>query len=300
VNALIEWLAGVLPGPAPEIEPLTGGYRNTTLLLTRDDQRWVLRRHRHANRAAVEVAIAARVKGVVPVPDVLAADLDGSASGMPTLLLTYVDGTPGHEATGFAADAGRKLAAIGTVTFDRPGALATPDLIPSTEGMPGDLAGFVADRMRSPDVRLTTSERDGLTRLAEEWAPLIPEGDARLVHADYNPKNLLTHNGSVVAVLDWEFAFSGSPLADVGNMLRFADRPFADAFIAGYREAGGELPQDWRAISRALDLFALADLLTRKETSPVTEAVTGLVRALLAQPCGPNDCCGPKPPCGAP
>lgn len=280
MTALSNWLATVLPGPAPGIRPLAGGYRNTTLLLTRGDHRWVLRRHRHGNRAAVEVALAERLRGIVPVPEVLAADLDGGASGMPTLLLAHIDGTPGDRATGFAQDAGRKLAAIGTVAFDRPGDLSTPDLVPRG-GMPGDLASFVAGCMRSPNVRLSSQDRDALIRLAEDWAPLVPDGDARLVHSDYNPKNLLARNGIVTAVLDWEFAHSGSPLTDVGNMLRFADPSFADDFIAGYREAGGALPDDWRAISRALDLFALADLLTRNETSPVTEAVTGLVLRLI-------------------
>ncbi|TDP97868.1 phosphotransferase family protein [Labedaea rhizosphaerae] len=284
MTTLNDWLATVLPGPAPHIQPLAGGYRNTTLLLTRDNQRWVVRRHRHGNRAAVEVAIAQRVAGIVPVPAVLAADLDGSASGIPTLLLDYIDGRPPHHA---CADAGRKLAAIGTVTFDhpgtfdRPGAPDTPDLVPSPDGMPGSLPEFVAECMRSPHVRLTTPERDALIRLAERWSPLIPRDAAHLVHSDYNPKNLLVRNATVVAVLDWEFAYSGSPLADVGNMLRFAEEPEHTEFLRGYREIA-ELPDDWRAISKALDLFALAELLTREETNPVTEAVTGLVRKMIS------------------
>ena len=96
-------------------------------------------------------------------------------------------------------------------------------------------------------------------------------GRARqLVHSDYNGKNLLAVGGdgrwSISAVLDWEFAFSGSPLTDVGNMLRFrAGGPpgFAGGFVAGYRDAGGQLPERWREISEALDLYALADFLTR-------------------------------------
>jgi aminoglycoside phosphotransferase (APT) family kinase protein len=92
----------------------------------------------------------------------------------------------------------------------------------------------------------------------------------RLVHSDYNGKNLLAvaRDGlwTVSAVLDWEFAFSGSPLADIGNMLRFDEEQpdgFAAGFIAGYEEAAGPLPPGWREISEALDLYALADFLTR-------------------------------------
>jgi aminoglycoside phosphotransferase (APT) family kinase protein len=87
----------------------------------------------------------------------------------------------------------------------------------------------------------------------------------QLVHSDYNPKNLIVAPGpggwSVAAVLDWEFAYSGCPLADIGNMLRFRAEipaPFAEALITGYRGAGGELPARWRELSEALDLYALA------------------------------------------
>jgi hypothetical protein len=49
-------------------------------------------------------------------------------------------------------------------------------------------------------------------------------------------------------------------------MLRFrACQPpgFAEGFVDGYRDAGGQLPERWREISGALDLYALADFLTR-------------------------------------
>ena len=44
-------------------------------------------------------------------------------------------------------------------------------------------------------------------------------------------------------------------------MLRDPRPPgFADGFLDGY---GDRLPPDWRELSQALDLFALADFLTR-------------------------------------
>jgi hypothetical protein len=49
-------------------------------------------------------------------------------------------------------------------------------------------------------------------------------------------------------------------------MLRFPGAypaGFGDGFIVGYRRAGGQLPPDWRELSQALDLYALADFLTR-------------------------------------
>src|SRR6185437_5269651 len=92
-------------------------------------------------------------------------------------------------------------------------------------------------------------------------------------------------DGSVAAVLDWEFAFSGSPLNDVGNMLRFEQPPgFAAGFADGFRDGGGELPPDWREISAALDLAALADLLTRPAGHRYFGKAVSAVRARLARP----------------
>jgi hypothetical protein len=70
----------------------------------------------------------------------------------------------------------------------------------------------------------------------------------------------------VEAVLDWEFAFSGPPLADVGNMLRRQERMpavFVDSFSAGFHAGGGALPPGWRSIAAALDAMALLDFLDR-------------------------------------
>jgi aminoglycoside phosphotransferase (APT) family kinase protein len=113
------------------------------------------------------------------------------------------------------------------------------------------------------------------------------------VHAGYNGKNLLAVGSdgrwSISAVLDWEFAFSGSPLTDIGNMLRFRDEHppgFGDGFIAGYRDAGGELPERWREISEALDLYPLADFLTRPPGHRYFGKAVAALRDRLAR--GPN------------
>ena len=68
----------------------------------------------------------------------------------------------------------------------------------------------------------------------------------------------------MAAVLDWEFAVSGSPLADVGHFLRYerSGRPAAEPhFRTGYLEAGGRLPPEWRRLARLVDLVALCEML---------------------------------------
>jgi aminoglycoside phosphotransferase (APT) family kinase protein len=90
----------------------------------------------------------------------------------------------------------------------------------------------------------------------------------------------------VTAVLDWEFAFSGSPFFDLGNLLRppLGDRPgLAAAVAAGYRRAGGQLPEDWRRMSELVDLMAWADFLNRPTTGEdlIRDAHAMITRLIL-------------------
>jgi aminoglycoside phosphotransferase (APT) family kinase protein len=287
---VLAWLGRILPRErVVAAAPLAGGYANENILVTTARDRYVLRRYRRsrgpdaARTCAVEAALAARLTArAVPVAEVIAADPAGSAAGEPLLLARYVPGILVSQAItdrrGPARDlgeaAGRALAAIGSVTFERGGVFTGPDLVPSAAGLPPVLPEFVETCLRAGHAAtaLFPAELGRLRALAAAAAPLAaPAAAARqLVHSDYNGKNLLAvasrGRWSVSAVLDWEFAFSGSPLTDIGNMLRFRDEQppgFGDGFIGGYQDAGGPLPPDWREVSEALDLYALADLLTR-------------------------------------
>jgi Ser/Thr protein kinase RdoA (MazF antagonist) len=58
------------------------------------------------------------------------------------------------------------------------------------------------------------------------------------VHGDFDPANILVDKvndaWSVTGILEWEFAFSGSYLWDVANMLRYAHKmplEFQNSFI---------------------------------------------------------------------
>lgn len=283
-----DWLAshGLPPGAIARTRRLAGGYRNhNTVLVTGTGERYVLRRYQHEDRAAVEAALAGRLAGLVPVAEVVAVGR-GERTGEPLLLSRFVPGTlvsdllpgmSGQEAARLGRAVGRVLAGIGTVSFAGPGFFAGPELEPSpVPADTGDLPAFVDRCLRAaaPSAVLTPGESDAIRRLASTSAPLLAQGPvanaSELVHADFNPKNLLAQRGeggwTVTAVLDWEFALSGSPLLDVGNMLRFEEEypaGFVTGFVDGFTPAGGSLPAGWRQISRALDLFALADLLTR-------------------------------------
>ena len=64
----------------------------------------------------------------------------------------------------------------------------------------------------------------------------IPEqGPARVCHGDYGPHNLLVSpEGEVVAITDWEIGTLGDPLADVGYLIQrwgAEEVPSAEAFL---------------------------------------------------------------------
>jgi aminoglycoside phosphotransferase (APT) family kinase protein len=275
------------------------------LIQTADGGQFVVRQYLQDDAprtCAVEAALLRLTAGIVPVAQFVAADESGQEAGQPVLLTSFVTGSllldelrrpvGEDEAAELGRSAGAALGQIGTFTFDRQGPFTDSALEPQAGGLPGSLPDFV-DRCLaagSAATALSPAEIAGLRRLAkvgQQHADRAPAA-CQLVHSDFNPKNLLIGPGpdgwTVTAVLDWEFAFSGSQLVDVGNMLRFASElpaGFADGFISGFDGAGGNLPDDWRQISLALDLYALADLLTR----PVSHryfgrAVTALRRRL--------------------
>jgi aminoglycoside phosphotransferase (APT) family kinase protein len=291
-DAALEWVAG-LGYRVVDARRLSGGFRNDNRVLTTDrGRRLVLRRCREPAAGAVEVAVAGRVRGVVPVPEVVAADPGRGfvlAEFAPGRLLSEVvaEGAADPE---LGRVAGAALAGIGTVRFGGPGLFGGAGLVPEPGSTDIPLGTFVRDCLSHSAAPLADTERNALIRLAERDQSIVDDhaGASALVHGDFNPKNILVrreHGRWVVsAVLDWEFAFSGHPLSDVGNMLRFPDElpgEFADGFVAGLRAGGAELPPDWPELARALDLFALADLLTRPPQHPLAAKVLAAVRQRL-------------------
>lgn len=107
----------------------------------------------------------------------------------------------------------------------------------------------------------------------KQYAYLFSTDDEKhLVHGDFDPANILVDqiNGSwvVTGILDWEFAFSGSYLWDVANMLRYAHKmppEFQNSFIDALQRNGIKLPPDWRTTAHLLNLSSLLDLLKRSD-----------------------------------
>ncbi|HEY0500052.1 MAG TPA: phosphotransferase [Kutzneria sp.] len=256
---------------------LAGGYSHQTSLLTLTSGPVVVRVG--GNDHGIEAAVMTAAAGHVPVPRVLKV--------LPTaMVLEYVEGTPlsealdgGTELEELGAEVGRVAAAVGAVTFGRPGFFADADLTVKPQRPWSQQLPEFAEACMAKTPRLDPATRTAWAELCAAHAPALTavDDDARLVHADLNPKNILVTRAEdgwrVDALLDWEFSFAGCPYADAANMLRFgADYPedFVDGFSAAFAE---HVPadHDWRRLGRVLDMFALSDLVTRPAGNPVAD-----------------------------
>lgn len=114
--------------------------------------------------------------------------------------------------------------------------------------------------------------------IIEKFSSYFPnEKPSVLVHGDFGPENILVDHidgkMQVSGILDWEYAFAGSSLHDVANMLRYAHQmppEFKDAFIDGMQSSGVTLPDGWEISIKLLNLSSLLDCLkcTNLETQP--------------------------------
>ena len=108
-------------------------------------------------------------------------------------------------------------------------------------------------------------------------------GRTSLVHSDLNPKNLIVDPESltVAAVLDWEFAHSGSPYTDLGNAVRFDRQPaWVDAVVATYATVSARTQSVALDLARRADLWALVELASRRGANPVADRAHDLLRAI--------------------
>ncbi|MCT4634911.1 MAG: aminoglycoside phosphotransferase family protein [Rickettsiales bacterium] len=109
-------------------------------------------------------------------------------------------------------------------------------------------------------------------RLLLNSIPIIKDTNINLVHADYDPANILVDKidgkWKVSAILDWEFAYSGSWVNDVANILRYSHKmpdSFKLSFLRGIEDNGFKLPKDWQIIVHQYNLASMLDSMIRHD-----------------------------------
>ena len=231
--ALAAWLAGAMGGAQAQVigaRKLSGGaiQENWALDVRVDaqDHALVLRRDALAtigasrSRAQEYALLATAHAGGVQVPRPVGFCDDAGVIGAPFAVLERVAGqgfgpkvvrdrTLGGDRDALARELGRQLARIHAITPDaavsailgeRPADPATTEI--------ALLRGWL------DDLGAAHAGLEWALRQCELYAPA--PGDVVFAHRDYRTGNYMVDAQGLTAVLDWEFADWGDPMADIG------------------------------------------------------------------------------------
>lgn len=289
-----------------DAQVLSGGLINTNIKVEFSSRQppVVLRLYRGDTAVCLkETALLRLLHPTLPVPEVIQVEPKGIDGSRPFCILEFVNGLTFqqlkrtkdleaiHQA---AASVGETLARLGQYQFAKPGLLQADvenefmiEEVYGEDPVPRLLDAFLESEHLQR--RVETSLLQELHDFIWSWAAHLRTlgNDRRLVHCDFGNRNILVdrvnRRWQVVAVLDWEFAISGSPLLDVGHFLRYEKREeslresyFSRAFI----EFGGVLPTDWRRISQVLDLTGLVHCLTHEQLpDDVADEILELIKS---------------------
>jgi aminoglycoside phosphotransferase (APT) family kinase protein len=279
--ALRARLAGPLdcaPGDL-DLRLIDGGRSNLTYLLAADERHWVLRRPPlgHVLATAHDMDREYRVMSAlhatgVPVPRMILAEHDPTIMGAPFFVMEFIDGPVIRNSTDAAELDPSDAARLGNDLVERLAHLHAVDYAAAGLGDLGRPAGFMARQIRRWLQQWHDSSNTEDTAPVEELAAALSaklpgHSSAVLVHGDYRLDNTILATadpGAIAAIIDWEMATIGDPLADLGLLLTYWS-PLS-ARVTGTTHAvsanpgfptGSQLAERYQARSRA-DLDDLA------------------------------------------
>ncbi|WP_248582067.1 phosphotransferase [Nocardioides sp. InS609-2] len=282
-----------------ELTPLAGGWSGETFLAQAAGERSVVRIYarpgdRGEHAAEIDAALLRLVRGLVPVADVLEVRRAVPEADVPAMLVTaFVEGERGDvllptlNQAGLATlgrDVGRLVATLAGMPTLESGTFRDGTL--AVEPFTLDLSEWV-DQHAAAYAHWTADERAGLAEVADTAQDLLDTvGRTCLVHSDFNSKNLIVdpETLTVTALLDWEFAHSGHPCTDLGNVLRFERHPaWVEAVVTAYVDRHGGDPAETVELAHSADMWALVGLAARRGANPVADRAHDLLRAIAAR-----------------
>jgi aminoglycoside phosphotransferase (APT) family kinase protein len=231
-DAVTDWLAENVDGAKPPFmfALIAGGHSNLTFRVTGGDGSvFVLRRPPlgHVLASAHDMGREYRIisglqDSAVPVPPSLGYCDDPAVNDVPFYVMGFVEGHVIRDrslAERALTPAGRANASRSMI--DTMVAIHAVDLEAAGLSELGRHEGYIArqlkrwygqfDQQKTRELPLVKDVHDALS------ARIPEQGPATIVHGDYRLDNsIVSDDGDVVAVLDWEICTLGDPLADIG------------------------------------------------------------------------------------
>lgn len=237
-------------------ELVSGGRSNLTYLLTDGQSRWILRRpplggltpSAHDIGREFRVTAALNATGF-PVARAVALCEDSSVLGAPFSIVEFVSGQVIRTQQDLIRYDHERVTRCGFALVEM---LAALHAIPFAEiglagfGRPQGYLARQVNRWYDQWKRVATRELGDIevlhARLAED---IPPESGASIVHGDFRIDNAILDESdiaSVRAVVDWEMATLGDPLADLGLHLVYRDPAFGPVVFGAAASVSDRLP----------------------------------------------------------
>lgn len=225
-----DWLAANLPGYTGkfEISKIAAGQSNPSFMLTMGDKRYVLRRKPAGELLASAHAVDREFRLIsalqhtdVPVPTPIALCEDDAVIGSMFYLMSFEDGEifwdpalPEIETAhrrDYYYSLVETLARLHSVDFQK---LGLADF-----GRPGSYFERQLSRWTKQYLASATTDLPAMNALIEWLNANLPtdDGACSIIHGDYRLDNVIFCRGEakIKAVLDWELATLGHPMADL-------------------------------------------------------------------------------------
>lgn len=269
LEPLAEFLDGAGIGSGEmEIEPIGEGHSNVTFLVSRGDTEFILRRPPRpplppsAHDVLREARVIGALEGRARVPRVLATCADESVIGAPFFVMERVPGEVITSEMPAALSAPEECRRTGEELIDGLVELHAVDWEEAGLGDFGKPTGYLERQLR----RFTglwehnrTREIPAVEEVGTWLAANMPEsGPATIVHGDYRLGNTIFSASAparLEAILDWEMATIGDPLADLGY--------FATLYVDSTDPQGGLF--ELSSVTRTEGFPSRAEMISRYE-----------------------------------
>jgi aminoglycoside phosphotransferase (APT) family kinase protein len=204
----------------------------TRKVIVRRPGEWTMQHNPHAATDEFRILRFVQQAGL-KTPRAYLLDSSGEIFPQPYLVIEYIDGAPEYapaDPVGYAQQVAEELAKLHTINT------AQMDLSFLPQQMPR-LTQKLAERPAPLDHSL---DEGRIREVLEAVWPLPAPEQPALLHGDFWPGNLLWKEGKLVAVVDWEDAEVGNPLADFAitrlDMLWILGHEAMHAFTRRYQE----------------------------------------------------------------